>query len=191
MILRILAVSDYDWSTAFLVSTTLSLDDGVSLLFGSLMAGEHLTGVLLAIAVPLLLAATLWGARERRATLALLTSLGVALSVALLVSENFWWPLTVGAVLFGVFAFARWFRPTQALPRGLHAVVSNVMWLVPVLALVLAALIPTPWLPAERIDTTEGTIHGYVLSVDSGYLNVLTDEHEFCIINTTDVVSRQ
>lgn len=56
--------------------------------------------------------------------------------------------------------------------------------------LLVAALAQTPWVPAEQIETTDGTITGYVLSVDPGYLNVLTDEQEFVILISSDVRSR-
>ncbi len=61
LILRIFAVSGYHWDTAFAVSTTLGLDDGLSLVFGSLMAGHLLVAVPLIFVLPLLLAAYLWG----------------------------------------------------------------------------------------------------------------------------------
>ena len=57
--------------------------------------------------------------------------------------------------------------------------------------LVIAAFIPTPWVPLERITTTSGEVQGYVLSVDSGYLNVLTEDHEFRILLSGDVTSRE
>lgn len=191
VILRIFAVSGYDWNTAFLVSTTMSLDDGVSLLFGSLMAGEQLTAALITCAVPLLAAAALWGDRERRATLALLTGLGVALMVGLIVSERIWWPLPATVALFGILALARLLPRARGLRHGLSALLASIVWLIPAAALVLAAVIPTPWLPEERIVTVDGPVRGYVLSVDSGYLNVLTDDQEFVILLTSDVISRE
>ncbi len=54
LVLRIFAVSGYNWDTAFAVSTTLNLNDGVSLLFGSLMAGKLFTAGLLVVTLPLL-----------------------------------------------------------------------------------------------------------------------------------------
>ena len=74
VILRIFAVSGYDWQTAFGVSTTLGLDDGLGLLFGSLMSGHLLTAGLLAIVLPLLIAAYLWGPRDHRPVVMLLAT---------------------------------------------------------------------------------------------------------------------
>jgi hypothetical protein len=56
--------------------------------------------------------------------------------------------------------------------------------------LLIAAFGQTPWVPLERIQTTSGTVDGYVLSVDPGYLNVLTTDHRVEILISADVVSR-
>ena len=66
LILRIFAVSGYNWETAFLVSTTISLNDGLAIIFGSLMAGHLLVALLLVVVLPLLVVALLWGSRARR-----------------------------------------------------------------------------------------------------------------------------
>src|SRR5699024_9503524 len=66
-------------------------------------------------------------------------------------------------------------------------------WWLPVAAgavLVIAAFIGTPWVPLEQISTVDGVIDGYVLSVDSGYLNVLTEDAEFVILISGDIVAR-
>lgn len=57
--------------------------------------------------------------------------------------------------------------------------------------LLVAAFVQTPWVPQEQIETADGTITGYVLSVDPGYLNVLTDDYEFVILLSSDVLSRK
>lgn len=64
-------------------------------------------------------------------------------------------------------------------------------WVAAVAVLLVAALVQTPWVPREVIETTHGTVTGYVLSVDSGYLNVLTDEHAFVVVLTSDVRARR
>lgn len=56
--------------------------------------------------------------------------------------------------------------------------------------LVIAAFIGTPWVPLEQISTVDGVIDGYVLSVDSGHLNVLTEVAEFMILISGDIVTR-
>ena len=98
LLLRVFAVSGYDWDTAFLVSTTLGLDDGFALVLGSLMAGETLTAVLLLVVLPLLVAAYLWGPREHRPVVLLLAVLGLVTMTALTASTGSWWlPLSCAA----------------------------------------------------------------------------------------------
>ncbi len=67
---------------------------------------------------------------------------------------------------------------------------AGVGWAVGIAVLLLAALVHTPWVPEEYIETVDGTVTGYVLSVDSGYLNVLTAQREFVILISGDVLSR-
>lgn len=190
LILRIFAVSGYDWNTAFVVSTTLRLDDGMSLLFGSLMAGQLLTAVLLLCVVPLLLAGSVWAPRAHRPVLLLLSALTMILMVALTVSSRFWWLPVAIAVAFGLATLTRRLHANNGLRRAVTIAVSSVGWVAPVALLLVAALVQTPWVPLEQIQTADGPISGYVLSVDSGYLNVLTDEQKFVILISSDVISR-
>lgn len=190
LILRLFAVSGYDWNTAFAVSTTLSVNDGLSLLFGSLMAGHLLVAVFLMVVLPLLIATYLWSPRGHRPVVVLSATVGLVALVALAVSFHSWWlPLATSAVL-GAFALIRRLPRRGHLHRASTAAMARVGWLAGVAVLLVAALVQTPWVPQEQIATTNGTITGYVLSVDSGYLNVLTDEHEFVILNRSDVLSR-
>ena len=191
LILRIFAVCGYSWDTSFAVSTTLGLNEGLSILFGSLMAGHLLTSLLLAGVLPLLIGALLWGPPEHRPVVLLLASLGTVIVFALTVSFHSWWlPLTAAALL-GLFALVRRLPRRHRLRRVVAAAMARVSWVAGVAVLFVAAFVPTPWVPRERIDTSQGVITGYVLSVDPGYLNVLTDDHRFVILNTADVRSRR
>lgn len=191
LILRLFAVSDYHWDTAFAVSTTLGLDDGLALVFGSLMAGHLLTEVLLIFIVPLLLSAYLWGPREHRPMVVLLSTLALATLVALTTSFHAWWlPLATFAA-FGLLALLRALPLPEHVRKATAGLVSRVGLVAGIAFLVIAAFVKTPWVPHEQIETTEGTISGYVLSVDSGYLNVLTEDHEFMILVSGDVISRR
>lgn len=190
LILRIFAVSGYNWDTAFAVSTTLGLDDGLSLLFGSLMARHLLMAILLTFVLPLLIAAYLWGPRGHRPVVVLLATLGLVMLFALTVSFHTWWlPLAVSGVL-GAFALIRRLPAQRRLRRASTVAMARVSWLAGVGVLLVAAFTQTPWVPQEQIQTTGGPITGYVLSVDSGYLNVLTDKHKFVILISGDVLSR-
>lgn len=137
-----------------------------------------------------MIAAYLWGAPGRRPVLALLLGLSVVLAAALTGSFHAWWlPPAVAAVL-GALALVRCLPPDSRLRRASALVLTKVGWVTAIAALLVAGIVQTPWVPHERIETTHGTVHGWVLSVDSGYLNVLTDEHEFVILVSGDVRSR-
>ncbi|MDN5803490.1 MAG: hypothetical protein L0H26_02720, partial [Microlunatus sp.] len=120
----------------------------------------------------------------------LFTTLGVVTLIALTVSFGSWWVPLATAGVFATFALIRRLPLQRPLRRASTAALARVGWLVGVGVLVVAALVQTPWVPREQIETTDGRLSGYVLSVDSGYLNVLTDEHVFVILVSADVLSR-
>lgn len=190
LIVRLFAVSGYDWETAFAVSTTLGIGDGLALVFGSLMAEHLAVALVLIFALPLLIGTYLWSPDGRRPVVALAGAVGLLILVAHLVSFRSWWlPLATGAV-FGVFALANRLPDESRVRKVAMAGTRRVGLVVGLGVLLIALFVQTPWVPLERIETTEGIVTGYVLSVDSGYLNVLTDDHEFLIILSSDVRSR-
>ena len=191
LILRIFAVSGYDWNTAFAVSTTISLSDSLGLLFGSLMAGHVLVQILLVGVLPLLLATYLWSAGGHRTLILLATTLSAVTLAALTVSFRLWWLPLATAAVFGSFVLIRRLPVKHSLRRMFAVSMARVGWVTGAAVLLVAAFVQTPWVPHEQIKTTKGNFSGYVLSVDSGYLNVLTDDHEFVIIISSDVTSRK
>lgn len=191
LILRIFAVSGYSWETAFLVSTTIGLNDGLAILFGSLMAGHLLVAILLVFVLPLMVAALLWGPRDRRLVMLLTSTVSLVMLVTITASFRSWWlPVATGTVLT-FSALIRRVSPENLVRRVWGVVVVRASVVAGAAVLVIAAFLQTPWVPYEQIETTSGTIGGYVMSVDSGYLNVLTDEHEFVILISSDVISRK
>ncbi len=191
LLLRVFAVSGYDWDTAFLVSTTLGMDDGLALMFGSFMSNYLLTAVLLICVVPLLIAAVRWGTSDYQWVFALLMTLGVVILWALTSSYRLWWlPPATLAVFVGLLLVRRLSEKNRA-RRTVARAMARVGLVVGLATILFAALAQTPWVPHEVIKTTDGTVRGYVLSVDSGYLNVLTEDHEFVIVLSTDVLSRE
>mgnify|MGYP000524398814 CR=1 FL=1 len=191
LVFRVFAVSGYDWNTAFLVSTTLGLDDGVAIVFGSLMAEHLLVSALLVFLAPLLIAVCLWAPDGRRAVVILPTALGVAALIALTISFGRWW-LPAGAIaVLVVFVLIQRLPASHRLRHAVSLVMARVGWISGIAVLLAAILTETPWVPLERIETVEGAITGYVLSVDSGYLNVLTEEHDFVIVISGDVLARE
>ncbi len=190
VMLRVFAVSGFQWDTAFLVSTTLSVTDGLALLLGSLLAEYQLTAALLVGVMPLLAAEYLWGRRGRRTAVLLVFVLALATLIALTLSFRMWWlPLATVAAL-AVIALTRRLPPRSAARRVLVATVARVPAVAGTAVLLIAAFVQTLWVPLERIETTDGVVTGYVLSVDSGFLNVLTTDHDFVILLSGDVLSR-
>lgn len=191
LVLRVFAVSGYDWNTTYLVTTTLSVDDGLALLFGSLMAGHVLVALALMVVLPLLAATFLWSDNGRRPVVVLPAAVGVVMLVALTLSFHSWWLPPATIALFGVIALLRRL-PEHRVRHAVEVVTARVGWVAGVAVLLTAALVGTPWVPREEITMTDGkVVDGYVLSVDSGYLNVLTDDHEFVILISSDVGARK
>lgn len=191
LILRIFAVSGYSWDTAFLVSTTISLNDGLAILFGSLMAGHLLVAILLIFVLPLLVASLVWEPRARRLVMLVGTTVALVILITITASFGSWWlPLAAVAVLVS-FGLIRRLPADNPIRRVWWAIVARASGVAAAATLVIAAFLTTPWVPHEVIETTDGTISGYVMSVDSGYLNVLTDDHEFIIVISGDVISRK
>lgn len=191
LILRIFAVSGYSWETAFLVSTTISLNDGLAILFGSLMAGHLLVAILLIFVAPLLVATLLWEPKARRLVMVVSATVALVIIITITASFSSWWlPLAAVAVLIS-FGLIRRLPADNPVRQVWWAIVARASGVAAAAALVIAAFLTTPWVPHEVIETTDGTINGHVMSVDSGYLNVLTDDHEFVIIISGDVISRK
>lgn len=191
LVLRLFAVSGYNWETAFQVSTTIGLDDGIALVFGTLLAGPFLTAMLLILTVPLLFSAYMWGPVQRRPVAFLLTALGIGVMVALTATYQSWWLPAATVVMFSLFALIHRLLPKRRVRRLLMAAMSRASLVAGVGVLIIAGLIQTAWVPLEQIQTTDRIISGHVLSVDSGYLNVLTADHEFMIVLTKNVISRR
>ncbi|WP_026918593.1 hypothetical protein [Gordonia shandongensis] len=191
VLLRILAVSGYRWDTAFSVSTTLSVSDAIPLVFGSLMGGHVLVEVLLVLLLPLFLADLLWAQRGHRPTVVLILVVAVAILVSLLVSFGNWWLLGASAAVFALFAAVHAMPAGSAVRRTMAGALARTGLISGAGVLIAAIFVQTPWVPHEVISTRHGEVSGYVLNVDSGYLDVLTDDHEFRILISSDVISRR
>ncbi|HEY1177836.1 MAG TPA: hypothetical protein VGF17_16900 [Phytomonospora sp.] len=194
LVLRLFAVTGYDWDTAFAVADAVDIGDAPSVVIGTFMADPLLTAALLALLVPLSLVhlARLGRPRWENAGNQVLLVVELVLLAALVFGLRMWWAGAVAVGLTALLAFL-----VLGGRRGRHHKVA--LWLVRrvgpaagVAVLVMAAFVQTPWAPRERIETTSGPVTGYVLEVEPGFLRVLTEgERRFITIDTADVTARE
>lgn len=194
LVLRMMAVVHWHWRAAFSVADTINLDDVLTIVVGTAMADELISTVAVIILFPVLLARLI---RQRHqghpyggTALGLLTV--TAFTVALVWTFHAWWLPPVLLLLAGglyVLVRERYRNPGGRVARWLIARVGLVT--VGVL-LVGAAVMHTPWVSLERIETAHGTLYGYVLDTPPGYLKVLTaGERELVILETATVTGRE
>jgi len=182
VLLRLLAVSHYDWHTAFALLHTLELDDAPGLFLGTFMADDRISAVLLMIVTPATLFFFIRTRKdpERASTTALLTLIVlIALMVSHTLTYHRWWlapaAVAIGAAMILAIRNARWLLHWFA-------------WLLAGTALAVAAIVSTPWVPKEKINDAEEV---YVFETSPGYLKVLkAQDREFAILRTEDVEKR-
>ncbi|MFM9370726.1 hypothetical protein [Streptomyces sp. Da 82-17] len=210
LILRLFAVSHYDWHTAFAVLHTIDLSDSVGLVLGTVMADSLASTVFLALLVPvavLRLAVayhksrrTRQGARRRplhvHHDLAGMVLLVIALVAvgAYTVSFHAWWlPPVVAAVCALYLGIGYGLRAGGRLRRAALWSTRHLGVLVLAALLVGAATVRTPWVPLERIELRGGeALRGYVMQAEPGFLKVLTArDREFLILPDSAVASRE
>ena len=194
VLLRLLAVSHYDWHTAFALLHTLDLDDAPGLFLGTFMADTRISSVLLIVALPftfLYLVATRVDRKRVNFGGTLLMVVLVALLISHVKTYHYWW-VPIGAAALGAVLVLlerahrhpRLRDPITFLLRrsGATSVVT---------ALAVAAVVATPWVPLERVETTSGTHEYYVVDTPPGFLKVIgADDREFEILRTDEVESR-
>ena len=211
LVLRLFAVSDYNWHTAFAVLHTLDLKDTVGLVLGTVMADSLASVLFLTLVVPVavLRLAMEWRAvgesRERALAEgrqpekpdlagALLLLIAVVAVVAHIATFHSWWLLWVmfgvGGLIFGIVYSV---QAGGGLRRAALWTTRHLVALVGLAMLLGAATISTPWVPMERIEMRDGKeLRGYVMQAEPGYLKVLTEhERELLILTDQDVRSRQ
>lgn len=211
LVLRLFAVSGYNWHTAFAVLHTLDLDDTIGLVLGTVMAESLAAVLVLALLVPIAALRTIMELRRMRGagsrpgpeagvperpdmTGAVLLLVAVVAVIAYVGTYRSWWlpvlVLVAGGLVFGIgYGLSVGGRVKQgALWASRHLVA-----LVGLAMLIGAATITTPWLPLERIDLLDGTrLRAFVLAAEPGFLKVLTEQdREFHILTDRDVTSRE
>lgn len=195
LLLRLLAVSRWDWGTAFGVVDVVGFGDAVAIVFGTLFAEPIYTGILLVWLLPATAVGVFWPVqrqRQRALSDVLLLAAFTACTASLALTYREWWlpagVVTVAAVLCAVRLLSRHGRVHRALVLALQGVrVASVLSV-----LMLAAFVTVPWTPLEHIRTDGEALDGYVLEVESGYLRVLTEpDRRLEIIPQNTVQSRE
>ena len=195
VLLRIFAVSKWDWDRASDIAETVDFGSAPTIVLGTLFAEPDLTAIFIMLLLPLVVLDALWPeGGEIRPSVSRILSIAVLgiVAISLTMTRGTWW-LPIGAILFVmlVVGMHRSWRHSAA-----HKTVVRTLRSVGLIAILgvlgLAATISTPWTVREHIETTNGTINGHVLETPSGYLKVLdADSSEVIIVVSSDVISRQ
>lgn len=195
LLLRIFAVSKWDWGIASDVAETVDLGSAPTLALGTLFAEPNLTAVFVMLLLPLMIIDLVWSqSSDLRHVVSSIMSITVFGSVAVILTltQGTWW-LPVGAILIAalvVVLYLAWRH--SAAQRAAQQLLTRVGLVAILGVLVLAATISTPWTALERIETKIQTINGHVLETPSGYLKVLDVETgRVVILISSDVISRE
>ena len=195
LLLRLLAVADWDWNTATAIMAVTDVNDALTMFFGTLMGDAAFTGALVALLLPITLLKLVWPIRGTRTgvvdtslTLALLIAAAVALSATY---RYVWVPIS--AVVVGLLVVAmRLFWRHGVLRRFTEFVFRRATLIAGIGLLAIAGLVETPWVPLEDVVTKTGTVHGYVLKAEPGFLTVLTEpDRQVRVLTTADVLDRR
>jgi hypothetical protein len=207
LLLRLFAVVDHEWETAFAVLHTLDVEDSIGIVLGTLMADSVAAAVALALLVPLAVFRTYarWRLPRRDPWAAethgpldladgLLPAIALVTTATYVWSFHAWWlppaALLVGAVFLGL---QRGARPGGRRRRAAIWAGHHLGTLLVTALLVGAATVSTPWVPLERIGLRGGTeLRGYVMQAEPGFLKVLTaSDRRFLILTDSAVTSRK
>lgn len=194
LLLRVLVVSDWNWHTAFAVVHTVDFEDAVGIVFGTLMANETLTGILLVWLLPVTVIHAAWpeDGQLRSLSSLLLAATTVTASIALVSTSHLWWLPAGGAVVACVLIAVRLLRGRGEIHKLVVFALRRAGASAALGALALAAVVQTPWMPLERIETRSGELTGYVVATDPGFVKILTsDDRHFLILTTDEVISRE
>lgn len=194
LVLRLFAVSGWDWRVAASLVDSFSFDDALSVFMGTLFERPHITGFIVLIALPVAIARDYWLARTHSFTSRAnngAVALGLIATLYVLVRTfHVWWTLwaTIALTILLIGASLIWQKGvahTLLSRAGRHtgAIVIAVL-------VYLSVTVDTPWITKEKIETEVSTYYGYVLESDPGFLKVLTDDREVLILPDPDVVAR-
>ncbi|MFC7219199.1 hypothetical protein ACFQLX_13630 [Streptomyces polyrhachis] len=192
VILRLLAVTHYEWDVAFALSDSINFGDSLGVLIGTFLGETRWSMTLLAFLLPLLAAGHLRRLRSGQwfigHTLALIV-LGCVF-VAAVITFRAWPALIVLAVMSALQLLLRRTRLGLEVIRKLSA---RTGLLTMAAVLLMAGGSDTMWVPKERIELRHGQheLTGYVVSDTGAFVKVLTeDERRIEILSDDDIAKR-
>ncbi|GEE02496.1 hypothetical protein nbrc107696_29420 [Gordonia spumicola] len=195
LVLRLLAVAHWDWHVVAAIADTFDFSDAFPIAFGTVVGQPLLTGILIAVLLPLVLMRVLWPMDKHRGTITVSSVLGSVTLITMAISMtvtfgNPWTVVGAAAVGAAVIGMRLWWR-TGVVHDTLLRLSRRVGVLTATGLLILAAVNDVPWMGEERIHTDTGVVEGYVLDAQPGFLHVLTHDREVVIIPDADVHSRE
>lgn len=194
LLLRLLAVSDWNWSSAAAIADSFDFSDVFPIVFGTLFARPVITGVVIAILLPIAVLRMVWPIGSKRVNFSLgrvlFTAALIACTVAWDNTFRSWWVSLTGGVVAAVLVAIRLIWRHGIAHRAVAWILGSIGALTATAVLLLAALIDTPWMSREELVLPDGPVEGYVLEAEPGFLKVLTDDHDVRIIPTGEVSAR-
>ncbi len=195
LVLRMLAVAQWDWHTVAAIADTFDFADAFPIAFGTVAGQPVLTGAFVAVLLPLFALRVLWPTDRHRGTITVSTVLGAVTlaTIALSMTVTFHNPWTlIGALVVGLLFVALRLWSRRGTVHDLLIRASRRVWLLTAAGvLVLAAVNDAPWMGEELIHTDSGVIDGFVLEAEPGFLHVLTHDREVVIVPDSEVHSRE
>ncbi len=195
LFIHVLAVSGWKWETAADIADSFDFDDSISIIFGTIFELPIATGFITAIILPIVVFRIYWTRKDAR-TGALIKDLFIAGGIlstqyVLIHSFDMWWPTVLGLVLLVLLLILSriWVRGKGA--KFISNLGRHVGTLLLLSLVILGLVVDTPWMPRERLETSDGVMTGHVLEVTPGFVKLLTDDREVVILISGDVKSRE
>lgn len=193
LLLRILAVSHWDWEVASRVLDAFDFGDSVGIIAGTAFSSPVLAAAVLAAVTPFVLLRVTWHRHRHRISMSAmaLAVLCAAMLLSVAVSDGLWWAPTVCAVLTAALYYAGQVDQGKAFRRAVHWLVAR-SWVIAVIgALILAVAVEAPWSSLETITLRNGTsVDAYVLQETPSALHVLRPGGDVEVLLNADVTGR-
>ncbi|GAB3276061.1 hypothetical protein GCM10027589_01560 [Actinocorallia lasiicapitis] len=175
VILRLLAVTHYEWESAFALSDSINFDDTLGVLIGTFLGEPTWTAVLVSFLLPLLVGDHLRQLRDGRWVIGPALGIIVLAGIFVMALTTFrLWPALMVLIIGSVARTVVWRTPRGEELLDRFAARSGLLVMIAVLF--MAGVTDSMWVPKERITLTDGDLVGYVVADDGSFLVILVDE---------------